>query len=580
MNIYNDFKNQIFDIFLKVIEENNYNLDDIHNLKEKFTVEIPREQNHGDISTNISLVLSKLSGYKPKELAILIKSYLERLENVKSVSIEGPGFININLDNSFWHKQILKILKLKSKFGESQLFLDNNINVEFVSANPTGPLHVGHVRGAVIGDVLSNILKMVGYKVTKEYYVNDAGNQIDILANSVFIRYEEIILKKTAVIPEGYYPGEYLIPIAKSLYDLHNDSLLNCDKFKALEIIKKFSIDFILNEIKIDLGRLNIEMDKYSSEKTLVQDLSVDKTIQELKNKGLIYSGILPSPKSKVEDWEPKEQTLFKSKIFGDDEDRTIIKSDGTLTYFASDIAYHRDKLIRTNGKLINIWGADHGGYVKRMVAAVNAIADKEGQLEIKLCQMVNLIKNNQPLKMSKRDGNFVTLKEIIEEVGGDAIRFIMLTRKNDQVLDFDFNKVTERSKDNPVFYVKYAHARICSVLKKSKELGFVKEKNNIDLSYLNDEVHLKLIKSLTYWPKVIEASAIHKEPHRVAFYLIELSSNFHSLWSLGRENNKFRFFQKENEECTYAYLSLIKALKIVISSGLNILSVSAPEEM
>ena len=580
MNIYNDFKNQIFEIFLKVTKDNNKSLDDIHTLKEKFTVELPREESHGDISTNICLVLSKIVGFKPKELAILMKSNLEKLDYFDDISIEGPGFININLENSFWHEQILEILKLKSKFGRSEIFLNNNINVEFVSANPTGPLHVGHVRGAVIGDVLSNILKMVGYNVTKEYYINDAGNQIDVLAASVFIRYEELITKNKAEIPEGYYPGEYLIQLAKSLYDVYGDSLFNGDKFKSLELIKKFSIEYLLNQIRDDLKKLNIEMDKYSSEKKLVEDLSVEKTIQELDKKGLIYTGVLPSPKSTADDWEPKEQTLFKAKKFGDDEDRTIIKSDGALTYFASDVAYHRDKLIRTKGKLINIWGADHSGYVKRMTAAVNAIADKDGQLEIKLCQMVNLIKNNKPLKMSKRAGNFITLNEIIDEVGADAIRFIMLTRKNDQVLDFDFDKVTEKSKDNPVFYVKYAHARICSVLNKAEQLGYDTEKNNYDLSYLNHDVHLKLCKILTYWPKVIETSAIHKEPHRVAFYLIELSSVFHSLWSLGREYDELRFFQKENDASTYANLNLLKAIKIVICSGLDLFSVSAPEEM
>ena len=577
MNIYSHFKSLFFEIFIKVTK---FKYEDFVELKNKFTVELPRDETHGDISTNISLVFAKQSKINPRELAKNMKPFIEKLDGVNQVSIEGPGFININLKDSFWHNQLENIINLNEKYGESSTFEGKNINVEFISANPTGPLHVGHVRGAVIGDVLSNILKKVGFNVTKEYYINDAGNQIDTLAQSVFLRYKEIITKDKIEIPEGYYPGDYLIPIAKELHLKYKADLLGDDKNKATNLIKDFSINYILNLIKNDLKLLNIEMDVYSSEKKLVEDLSVQKTIKELEIKNLIYFGSLPTPKSINDDWEPKDQTLFKAKLFGDDEDRTVIKSDGSLTYFASDIAYHRDKLIRTKGTLINIWGADHSGYVKRMTSAVKALTDMDNQLEIKLCQMVNLLKDNKPIKMSKRSGNFITLKDIINEVGGDAIRFIMLTRKNDQVLDFDFNKVTEKTKENPVFYVKYAHARICSVLKKANELGYYFERENLNLKYLNHDIHLKLCRQLSNWPKIIETSAIYKEPHRIAFYLIELSSIFHSLWSLGREKNELRFFQKDDIDCTYAYLNLIKATKIVIASGLNIMSVSAPEEM
>ena len=577
MNIYSHFKSLLFEIFLEVTKLKNENA---NALNERFTVELPRDENHGDISTNLCLVFSKSAEMKPRELACLMKPFVEKLDGIINVSIEGPGFLNLKLKNSFWHNQLTEIIHQKERYGESNNFSGKNINVEFVSANPTGPLHVGHVRGAVIGDVLSNILKKVGFNVIKEYYVNDAGNQINILAKSVFLRYKELINKKPIVIPEGYYPGDYLIPIAKDLLSMHKKSLLEKDEIDSINIIKSFSINHMLKLIKSDLELLNIQMDIYSSEKQLVENLSVEKTIKELENKNLIYYGSLPSPKSINNDWEPKEQTLFKAKRFGDDEDRTIIKSDGSLTYFASDIAYHRDKWYRTKGTLINIWGADHSGYIKRMKSAVNAITDKENQLDIKLCQMVNLLKDNKPIRMSKRSGNFVTLKHIIDEVGGDAIRFIMLTRKNDQVLDFNFDKVTEKTKENPVFYVKYAHARTCSILKKANELGFDLEKKDISLSFLNHEIHLKLCKYLSNWPKIIEASAIYKEPHRIAFYLIELSSIFHSLWSLGREQDKLRFFQENNTDCTYAYLTLIKATKIVIASGLKVMSVSAPEEM
>ena len=577
MNIYSQFKVIISNIFLEILEDQSITLP-----MNKFTVELPRDRNFGDMSTNICLVLSKYVGKKPNELANLLKPKLEKLKDIKSVSIEGPGFINFNLNNSFWQMNLSLILSKKLLYGHTNIGKNQNINVEFVSANPTGPLHVGHVRGAVIGDSLANILSTVGYNVTREYYVNDAGNQIDILAKSVFLRYKEIISNKPIIMSEGLYPGEYLIPIAQKLVDEFKDELLSFNYDKYINIIKSKSIEIILNGIKQDLNDLNIKMDIYTSEKTLVTNLFVEKAINSLEKKDLVYFGILPPPKTNIDiDWEPKKQKLFRATKFGDDEDRTISKSDGSLTYFASDIAYHMDKLNRTNGSLINIWGADHGGYVKRMLSAVNAISGKEDQLDIKLCQMVNLIKNGKSIKMSKRSGSFITLKDILKEVGGDAIRFIMLTRRSDQTLEFDFNKVTEKSKDNPVFYVQYAHARASSVLRKAKELGLILTNANLNnIKLLNHELQINLCKFMVNWPKVLETSAINHEPHRVAFYLIELSSMFHSLWSKGRELNEVRFFQEGNEKLTYASLGLVLATKYIIESGLNILSVSAPEEM
>ena len=579
MNIYSYFKSKFTGILIELIDENLLPKNIPLNL---FSVEPPKDKKHGDMASNICLALAKNAYKKPMDLAPLIINKLEKFEEVQEIFLEKPGFINFNLHKKFWHDQIKLILKNKKSYGERSLVNNQSINIEFVSANPTGPLHVGHVRGAVLGDSLANILSKVGYSVIREYYVNDAGNQVNILAHSVFLRYKEILTCKKVQIPEGFYPGEYLIPIAQNLIDKFQDKLLNQELEKSIKIIKEISIDWNLKNIKDDLKKINILMDVYTSEKDLVERSLVDRAIKNLELKKLIYYGTLPKPKnSKNLDWEPKIQKLFRATEYGDDEDRTICKSDGSFTYFASDVAFHMDKLYRTDGLLVNIWGADHGGYVKRMLSAVSAITGKDKQLEIKLCQMVNLIKNGKSIKMSKRSGTFVTLREIIEQVGGDAVRFIMLTRRNDQALDFDIDKVTEKSKENPVFYVQYAHARMASVLRKAKELGFNNRKiNEATLDLLVSQEQVGLCRILANWPKVLESAANNYEPHRIAFYLIELASNFHSYWSLGREKKELRFFQEDNEANTLAGLALVKSCKYVLHSGLETLSVDAPEEM
>ncbi len=579
MNIFSYYKDFFSKILIELAEVNNVNQQlPLH----KFTVEPPRDLNHGDLATNACLILSKFYKLSPKNMASIILPKVENLNEVESASIKEPGFINFFLKKQFWHQQIKEILKNNKHYGENNIGKGKNINVEFVSANPTGPLHVGHLRGAVIGDSLAKILSKVGFEVTKEYYVNDAGNQVDILARSVFIRYKEIITKEKINIPEGYYPGEYLIPIAQKLVDKYKDKLLQINEIERMELIKSISIEHNLNNIKDDLNQINIQMDVYTSEKKLINNNLVEKSVSFLEKKNLIYEGVLPPPKKVTnEDWEPKEQKLFKSTKFGDEVDRTVFKSDGTITYFASDIAYHMDKLNRTKGTLINIWGADHSGYIKRMCAAVEAISGKKDQLDIKVCQMVNLIKDKNVIKMSKRLGSFVTLKDIVDEVGSDAVRFIMLTRRNDQTLDFDFNKVTEKSRENPVFYVQYAYARASSVLQKAKDLGLdVSNLKDIDLTTLSHDSQINLCKLLVSWPKTLEQSAIHHEPHRIAFYLIDLSSTFHSLWSLGKSSEELRFFHVSSEKHTLANLSLISAAKIILGLGLSLLTVSCPEEM
>ena len=579
MNIFSYYKDFISNILIELAKEDKV-IDELPLYK--FTVEPPRELNHGDLATNACLILSKYFKSNPLNLASRILPKIKKLDEVHSVSIKKPGFINFFLHKNFWHKQIKTILEHEENYGKSNLGKGKNINVEFVSANPTGPLHVGHLRGAVIGDSLSNILSKVGFKVTKEYYVNDAGNQIDILAKSVFLRYQEIITCEKVNIPEGFYPGEYLVPIAKKIFEIHKDELLKLDEKERLEIIKKISIEHNLSKIKNDLKQINIQMDVFTSEKKLIKDKLVIKSVNLLEKRNFIYEGILPPPKnSHNDDWEPKKQKLFKSTEFGDEVDRTIYKSDGTLTYFASDIAYHMDKLDRTKGSLINIWGADHSGYIKRMCAAVEAISGKKDELDVKTCQMVNLIKDKKVLKMSKRLGSFITLKDIVDEVGSDAVRFIMLTRRNDQPLDFDFNKVTERSRENPVFYVQYAFARASSVIQKARNLGVqISNLEDIDLSLLTHNSQINLCKFLVSWPKTLEQSATYHEPHRIAFYLIELSSIFHSLWTLGRENEEIRFFHDTNQKLTLANLALISATKLILGIGLSLLSVSCPEEM
>lgn len=549
----------------------------------QITVEPPKDSRHGDMATNAAMVLSKSVETKPRELAKIISESLSQNEIVLSVDIAGPGFINISLSEACWHSLLSSVLLNGINFGRSNIGSSKKVNVEFVSANPTGPLHVGHTRGAVFGDALASLLSYSGYEVTREYYINDGGAQVDVLARSVFLRYQEAFGKEV-VFEDGTYPGDYLIPIALKLKDKVGDAYLQKSEDKWLPEFRDYAVQAMMDLIKSDLDLLGIEMDTYFSEKSLYDSGQIEAALDRLKNNGLIYKGILEPPKGKkTEDWEPREQTLFKSTLHGDDVDRPVLKSDGTWTYFAPDIAYHFDKITRGFDLLIDIFGADHGGYVKRMKAAVSALSNGEVPLDIKLCQLVKLYQNGEPFKMSKRAGNFVMLRDLVEEVGPDVTRFVMLTRKNDAALDFDFQKVLEQSRENPVFYVQYAHARIKSVIRKAEELDIDisdRDLSETNLTGLTHSSELSLIKKIAEWPRLVEVAARLYEPHRIAFYLFDLSSQLHAHWSKGSDNPDLRFLHNDNLVKTQSKIALARAVSIVISSGLAILGVEPAEKM
>ena len=549
----------------------------------QITVEPPKDSRHGDMATNAAMVLSKSVETKPRELAKIISESLLQNEIVLSVDIAGPGFINISLSEACWHSLLSCVLLNGINFGRSNIGYSKKVNVEFVSANPTGPLHVGHTRGAVFGDALASLLSYSGYEVTREYYINDGGAQVDVLARSVFLRYQEAFGKEV-VFEDGTYPGDYLIPIALKLKDKVGDAYLQKSEDKWLPEFRDYAVQAMMDLIKSDLDLLGIEMDTYFSEKSLYDSGQIEAALDRLKNNGLIYKGILEPPKGKkTEDWEPREQTLFKSTMHGDDVDRPVLKSDGTWTYFAPDIAYHFDKITRGFDLLIDIFGADHGGYVKRMKAAVSALSSGEVPLDIKLCQLVKLYQNGEPFKMSKRAGNFVMLRDLVEEVGPDVTRFVMLTRKNDAALDFDFQKVLEQSRENPVFYVQYAHARIKSVIRKAEELDIDisdRDLSETNLTGLTHSSELSLIKKIAEWPRLVEVAARLYEPHRIAFYLFDLSSQLHAHWSKGSDNPDLRFLHNDNLVKTQSKIALARAVSIVISSGLAILGVKPAEKM
>ena len=547
------------------------------------TVEPPKDSRHGDMSTNAAMVLSKSVEVKPRELAQIISEALSPKEIIASVDIAGPGFINITLSNFSWHGLLSAVLMSGVNFGKSGMGSSQKVNVEFVSANPTGPLHVGHTRGAVFGDALANLLAYSGYDVTREYYINDGGSQVDVLARSIFLRYQEAFGKEV-VFEEGTYPGDYLIPIAKALKEKVGDLYLNKPEDNWLPELRNFAVEAMMNLIRSDLDLLGIEMDTFFSEKSLYGSGKIEAALERLRDNGLIYKGVLEPPKGKkTDDWEPREQTLFKSTEHGDDVDRPVLKSDGSWTYFAPDIAYHFDKISRGFDILIDVFGADHGGYVKRMKAAVSALSSGEVPLDIKLCQLVKLYQNGEPFKMSKRAGNFVMLRDLVEQVGPDVTRFVMLTRKNDAALDFDFQKVLEQSRENPVFYVQYAHARIKSVIRKAEALNLDTSDyalSEANLSSLTHASELSLIKKLAEWPRIVELSARLYEPHRLAFYLFDLSSELHSHWGKGGENPHLRFLQSDDMTITKSKIALARAVSIVISSGLAILGVQPAEKM
>jgi len=552
----------------------------------RVSVEPPREAQHGDLATNAAMVLAKPAGLRPVELARELVAKIERHPEVVEADVAGPGFINLRLRDGFWQARIADILAAGSDYGSSKMGAGVAVNVEYVSANPTGPLHIAHARGAVVGDALASLLAKSGHKVTREYYINDAGAQVDVLARSTYLRYREALGEDIGIIPEGLYPGDYLKDTGAALAKRDGRKWFDKPESQWLAPIRAFAIEAMMDLVREDLRSLGIEQEVFSSERSLVEAGAVQKAVDTLKARDLIYVGVLEPPKGKTpEDWEPRPQTLFRATQFGDDVDRPLQKSDGSWTYFANDIAYHYDKFMRGFPTMIDIWGADHSGYVKRMQAAVTAITGGKGALDVKICQLVKLLRGGQPVKMSKRAGTFVTLREVVDEVGRDVVRFIMLTRKNDAALDFDLEKVLEQSRDNPVFYVQYAHARASSVLRHAAE-----EMGDIDLSpralakapvaRLTDSAELGLIKLMAGWPRLVESAAEAHEPHRVAFYLYDLAAAFHGLWNKGKDEASLRFLIPGDRDVTVARLALVRALTFVIGSGLGIFGVKPVEEM
>jgi arginyl-tRNA synthetase len=555
----------------------------------RIAVEPPRDASHGDMATNAAMVLAKPAGMKPRDLADLLVAALVQSPRIETAEIAGPGFVNLRLSASIWVDLVPHILANGLSYGDGPYGDEGGgkLNIEYVSANPTGPMHVGHARGAVFGDALARLLEKTGHDVLREYYINDAGSQVDVLARSALLRMREAQGEAIGAIPEGLYPGDYLVPVGEKLAAEHAD-LADKPEAEQLAIAKSVALPMMMDMIREDLAVLGVTHSYFCSEQSLHDNGSVDKSLEVLDDKGLIYQGVLDPPKGKEPppDWEPQPQTLFKSSAFGDDSDRALKKSDGSWTYFAPDIAYHYDKVQRGYSEMIDVWGADHIGYIKRMQSAVKAITDGAGALEVKVCNLVKLMRGGEPVKMSKRAGSFITLREVVDEVGKDAVRFMMLTRKNDAPLDFDFDVVKDKSRDNPVFYVQYAHARICSVLRNAKQAGFAAETltdaalAEADLSSLTDAVELGLIRNLSHYPRMLASAAQAREPHRVAFYLMDLAAAFHALWNLGKERLDLRFIQEDDRDGTMARLALIRATAITIASGLDVIGVTPEEEM
>lgn len=546
-------------------------------------VEPPRDAAHGDMATNAAMVLAKPARAKPRDIADALAGTLAHDPRIVSAEVAGPGFLNLRLAPAVWQGVIGQVLDAGAGYGRGARSTGRKVNVEYVSANPTGPLHVGHTRGAVFGDALASLLDFAGNDVTREYYINDGGAQVDVLARSVYLRYLEALGQEIAF-EDGTYPGDYLIPVGQALADQKGDIWVDQPESVWLQEIRHFATEAMMDLIRSDLAALGVRMDVFYSEKSLYGTGQIEKAIEDLRAKDLIYRGTLEPPKGKTpEDWEPREQTLFRSTAHGDDVDRPIMKSNGDWTYFAPDIAYHYDKVSRGFDALIDVFGADHGGYVKRMKAAVSALSDGRVPLDIKLTQLVRLFKNGAPFKMSKRAGTFVTLRDVVDQVGPDVTRFVMLTRKNDAPLDFDFDKVLEQSRDNPVFYVQYAHARVMSVLRRAAEAGIAADDATLaraDLSRLDHEAELVVARKLAEWPRLVETAARTNEPHRVAFYLYELAGDFHALWNRGNELPGLRFLQEGDAATSQSKMALARAVSVVISAGLGILGVTPAQEM
>ena len=539
-------------------------------------VEPPRDAAHGDMATNAAMVLAKPASARPRDIAEKLAERLGTDPRITTAEVAGPGFLNLTLDAAVWTDVVTEAIDAGTAFGHSGMGAGVKVNVEYVSANPTGPLHVGHTRGAVFGDALASLLAAAGYDVTREYYINDGGAQVDVLARSVYLRYLEAHGQEVAF-EDGTYPGDYLIPVGEALKAKVGNAFVDKGEQFWLQEVREFATEAMMGLIRDDLKALGVKMDHFFSEKSLYGTGRIESAIEDLEGKGLIYRGTLEPPKGKVpEDWEPREQTLFKSTEHGDDVDRPIMKSDGSWTYFAPDIAYHFDKIARDFDALIDVFGADHGGYVKRMKAAVSALSDGRVPLDIKLTQLVRLTKDGQPFKMSKRAGTFVSLRDVVDQVGPDVTRFVMLTRKNDAPLDFDLDKVLEQSKDNPVFYVQYAHARVRSVIRKLEATGLPMS----DHPVLTDPSEFAVAKKIAEWPRLIEIAAKNHEPHRIAFYLYELASDFHALWNKGNEKPELRFVQEDDPTATAGKIALPRAVGVVLSAGLGILGVTPAEEM
>jgi len=575
MNLFTDIRSRVLDALAAQVAEGALPEGlDFGNV----TVEPPRDPAHGDMATNAAMVLAKPAGQKPRDIAAHLAEALAADPVIAEADVAGPGFLNLRLAPAAWHGVLAAILEEGAAFGRSDMGQGRRVNVEYVSANPTGPLHVGHTRGAVFGDALASLLAYAGWDVTREYYINDGGAQVDVLARSVYLRYLEAHGQEVAF-EDGTYPGDYLVPVGQALKSEVGDAYVGQGEEIWLAPVRDFATAAMMELIRADLDALGVSMDVFFSEKSLYGTGRIEAALDSLARKGLIYEGVLEPPKGKKpEDWEPREQTLFKSTEHGDDVDRPVKKSDGSWTYFAPDIAYHHDKVERGFDMLIDVFGADHGGYVKRMKAAVSALSDGKTPLDIKLTQLVKLTKNGAPYKMSKRAGTFVTLRDVVDEVGPDVTRFHMLTRKNDAELEFDFDKVLEQSRENPVFYVQYANARVHSVLRKAEEAGI--DIASPDLARLGHEAELGLIAKLAEWPRLVEIAARTNEPHRVAFYLGELAAAFHALWNKGNEVPELRFVDESDPAATSAKIALLRGVSVVISAGLGILGVTPVEEM
>lgn len=549
-------------------------------------VEPTKDPAHGDLASNAAMVLAKPAKTNPRELGQLLADRLVGRDEIASAEVAGPGFINMRLVPDFWTDQIPAVLKQGTAYGDCDLGGNETVNVEYVSANPTGPMHIGHARGAVIGDALASLLAKAGFKVAREYYINDAGAQVDVLARSAHLRYREALGEDIGEIPDGLYPGDYLKQTGQNLADRDGDKWQKVPEDEWLPTLRIFAIDAMMDLIRSDLAALGVKHDVFTSERDLVGSGANDEVVKELQSRDLVYMGTLEPPKGKLpEDWEERPQLLFRSAKFGDDVDRPMQKAEGEWTYFASDIAYHRDKFRRGFGTMIDVWGADHKGYVKRMQSAVKAITEDKGALDVRLCNLVNLLEDGKPAKMSKRAGSFVTLRDVVDEVGKAAVRFMMLTRSSDAPLDFDLKKVTEQSKDNPVFYVQYAHARICSVIRNTvdafPDLSLDDSSlSSADVGQLQDPGELAMIKELASWPQVVESAALAHEPHRIAFYLSDLAGSFHAFWNRGNSDETLRFIVPDDQAKTLARVALARAVAVVIASGLAVMGVEPVEEM